>query len=259
MYVIDISIDSNYDIDIKTAMITFVKMRGDHIGIIDTGILNSLDETFGWRRTIFPEDSYQLAIFGQHFTVIDTYSKKEITVTPTYDLSYRIPYNIAQYGINKPFVGPRRGVLRNIKNLSWNPTAEEMTDLYKERINYIMKDRISTRYMTQNTSQYKTSSLSSIHNVMGLFQMKRIIKDVASYYLIEYPQYIMSGDMEKEINRRLEKFLTPADSPLCQKCEVTVFQTEYDKFLKAVEIKLEVIFTEVIERIMVNIYVQKNK
>jgi hypothetical protein len=251
----DVTLDANFSVAVKNAMSVFTKsLRKDHIGILDTNVQMSAAATLAWRKTTFQENDRTNAIFGQFYTTYDAYTSRDITVTPTYDLAFRIPFSDARYGMHMPFVGPNRGILNNFKSLGWTPSVQEKEDLYKARVNYIEQDYKNARYMTQLTSQTKTSSLSDINNMRALFKMIRKVENIAENYYHEYPNSVTLGNMSSNINRELMEF---TESGQCSSCSASVYQTAYDKDLKTVRIKLDVTFNSVIERIIFDVIVKR--
>lgn len=248
IYPLELSMDANHSVAIKNTICNFVRMREDHMGIVDTNIQANPAAVLAWRKSQFQENDYLTAIFGMHSTTYDPYTSKDMTVTQMYDLAYRIPFSDARYGMHMPFVGPKRGILNNFKTLCWNPTTLEKEELYKARVNYIETDNVNSRYMSQLTSQKKTSALSNINNVRTLLKAKRLVKSICKEFFFEYPTPDTINTMNSSINRELYQFI---DSGACSSMNCAVYQEAYDKIMKTLRVKISVTFNNVIERIII--------
>lgn len=253
-YPVDIALDANFSIAIKEAISQFCKERKDVFGVLDTGILPAPSAAVAWRSNAFQESSYYTGIFGQSFSIYDSFTSMDIPVTSTYFLAQKIPFNDRENGIQFPFVGPSRGLVSGFKSLDWNPNEYEKNDLYKARVNYVEQDFQNTKFMSQLSSQFKTSSLSNINNVRILMRMIRDVEALSENYQFEYP----SEDTLNSFNQNISNILSVwVNNGSCSSANGSAYQTAQDKELKIARVRIDVVFNNVIERIMIEFNVGK--
>lgn len=245
---IQIALDANFPLPVKQAIAQFCRERQDTFGIGDTGILPSPAAAVAWRSNEFQESSYYYGIFGQSYTVYDTFTSQDIPVTATYILASKIPQNDNDFGIQFPFVGPTRGLITGIKNLDWNPDEYEKEDLYKARVNYAEQDYRTTKFMSQNTSQYKTSALSNINNVRVLMEMIRAVDNLSEGYKFEFPNQATLNSFNQELTSVMSQWIS---NGACSTASATAYQNAYDQEQKIARVRIDVVFNNVIERIVI--------
>jgi hypothetical protein len=253
-YPIDVALDANFPVSVKEAIAQFCKERKDVFGVLDTGVLPGTASAVAWRKNQFQESSHNVGIFGQSFTVYDAFTSQDIPVTTTYFLANKIPVNDDQFGIHFPFVGPNRGLLAGFKSLDWNPNEYEKEDLYKARINYVEQDFRTTKFMSQLTSQFKNSALSNINNVRVLMRMVRSIEELSENYYFEFASQSTMSSFNQNIANVLSEW---TNNGACSVARGTAYQTPYDQELKVVRVSLEVVFNNVIERILIEFNIGK--
>jgi hypothetical protein len=253
-YPLDVVLDANFPIPVKNAIAEFCSERKDVFGVLDTGVLASSSSALAWRANEFQNSSIYCGIFGQSFSVYDAFTSMDIPVTSTYFLANKIPYNDAQYGVQFPFVGPNRGLIAGFKSLDWNPNEYEKEDLYKARINYVEQDFRNTKFMSQLTTQFKTSSLSNINNVRVLLKMIRKIEELAENFYFEFPDQSTLNSFNSSINSSLSEW---TNNGACSVARGSAYQNEYDKDQKIARVRIEVVFNNVIERILMEFNIGK--
>jgi hypothetical protein len=251
---IDIALDANFPVVVKQAIAQLASERKDVFGVLDTGVLPSASAAVAWRSNAFQESSWYCGIFGQSFSVYDVFTSMDIPVTSTYFLANKIPFNDSQYGVHFPFVGPTRGLVSGFKALDWNPNEYEKEDLYKARVNYVEQDFQNTKYMSQLTSQYKTSALSNINNVRVLMRMVRSIEELSQNYYFEFPNQATLNSFNTNIANILSEWVA---NGACSVARGTAYQNAYDKEQKIARVRVDVVFNNVIERILIEFNVGK--
>lgn len=249
---IDVVLDANFNDTVKNAIVSFVEERKDCIAILDTNEQASAATTVTWRNTTLQVDSIYAGIFGQALTVYDSYTAQDILVTPTYFLASKIPSTDLSVGVQYPFVGPNRGVITGFKELNWNPDEYEKEDLYDARINYIEKNYKETKFMSQLTSQSKTTSLSDINHVRVLLKIIRTIKEISERYLFELATTETLNNLSSDINNNISSWVT---NGACTVCSAQVTQSTTEKENKIARVTTEIVFTDVIERIIIDMNV----
>ena len=253
-YPIDMVLDANYPQSVKVAMSNFSKTRGDFFSILDVGFTGSPGQAIKYRQDQLTLNTFFSAIFVQDFVVYDAYTGKDIRVTPTYFLAEKIPFVDNEYGIHWPFVGPRRGSIAGFKSMSWNPNAAYREQLYKAKLNYVEKDTQLTRFMSQSTTQFVNSALSDISHVRTLLRIRREVERLAEGFQFEFNDKTTWGQMEYSVNSYLQQWVS---NRALSTVSASVYASEYDKQQRIVRIKIDLSFTGVIERVMIDLVVNR--
>jgi hypothetical protein len=248
LYPFNIVLDANYSGASKEALAAFTDSRRDCFGCLDTNVQASAAAALIWRTNVFQEADICNGIFSQSMIVYDSYTSTDILMTATYFLAGKIPYTDAQYGVQYPFVGPNRGLIAGFKSLDWNPTEYEKEDLYDARINYIEQNYQNTKFNCQLTTQAKTSALSNINNVRVLMQMIRDVEKLAANYEFEFG----SQQTLNSFNSALSNILSPwISNGACSVASGAISQTAYQAQTKTAQVSINVVFNNVIERILI--------
>ena len=243
---IDILLDANFPNEVKEDMAALASKRGDCIAILDCG-LKPLDAQTA--VNLKPQiDTPYAAVYGQSATIYDSFTNSYIPVTMPFFLAAKIPANDETYGIQYPIAGPTRGTVTGFQSLSFNPYMDDKELLYKNRVNYLEQDYRQSKFMTQLTSQSKSSALSNINNVRVLMAMVRNVEDIANNYYFEFANNSTLGNMQSTINSYLSSWVS---NGACKVAEGLVYQNEYDHVQKIVRVRIEVVFVNVIERIVI--------
>jgi hypothetical protein len=253
-YPIDLVLDANYSASVKNSLITLVtSIRDDFMAILDTGITGSAEEAISYRKQHINASTFRVAIFAQDFTVNDTdYTNKVMKVTAPYFLSSKIPANDEENGIYTNFVGPRRGIITGFESISYNPNPEWKEQMYNNRVNYIETDLVSTRFNCNLTSQYTTTALSNINNVRAILRLQREVEDLMKDYIFEWND----DTTISQAQQALDGLITTWQSyRVIKSLEGTVYSSDYDKQQKLLNVSIEISFTDLIERIHIDITV----
>jgi hypothetical protein len=252
--VIDVVMDSNYNDSVKGAIVTFCsEIRGDCIAIIDTNFTATPQQALDWRK-LNPFSTFYASIFTQDFIVDDAFSGSEIKVTSTYFLASKIPNIDEQYGLQYPFVGPRRGTISGFKKMSWNPTEPQKELLYKRQINYVESDIKRTKFGSQLTSQTVVSALSNINAVRTLLRIKRDVETLAEDYQFEFGDPQTYSNFQYNLNTYLQRWVA---NRACSIIKGQVYASAYDKQQKIARVRIDLTFNYVIERILIDLVVNR--
>lgn len=260
LYDIDIILDAGYPAIVKNAIINFVsELRDDIMALLDTELCNSPTDSLNYKSNFL--SSYNggcnIAIFTQHLVVADTrYTGKDINVTPTYFLASKIPTNDTANGVHSTFVGPRRGVIEptSFKKLSFNPTDGWKEQFYKNKINYIEKDNRRTKFATQLTFQKESTALSQISNVRAILKIRKECEGIAQ----EYIQERMTDDTLTLLDQELNEYLVQwTDNGCCKSISGKVYASDYEKSQNTLNVQIDLVFTDLIERININLIVSR--
>jgi hypothetical protein len=248
LYEIDVCLDANYPIPVKTAIVTLCEtIRKDCIAMLDMGFTANPDQSITKRRNEMTYSTPYAALFTQDFLVYDTALGVDVKMTLPYFLAEKIPQNDVDNGIQWTFVGPRRGTLDGFKAMSWNPTEPWKERLYQAQLNYTEKSIRRTNIGSQLTSQTRTSALSDINNVRVLLRMIREVEAISETYSFEFGDSETYSAMQNEINQYLAGWVS---NRACTSVSATVYASDYDKKRKQARVRVEIIFNNVIERIL---------
>lgn len=255
-YPIDVVLDANYDSNTKIAIQNFIEQRGDCVAMLDVNFQATVADTLNARSANagLQMSDYRIAIFGQDFIIGDSYNGLDIKVTSPYFLAKKIPAIDNAFGIQYPFVGPRRGVISGFKAINFLPTEFDKEDLYLSQINYVEKDPKRVNFGSQLTSQVQNSALSDINNVRALLRLKREVEYIMAEYRFEFNDKITLEDANYELNQYLQKWIA---NRTCQSISGKVFRSDYDRQQKIARVNIELVFTGVIERIFTTIVINR--
>ena len=253
---IDVVLDANYDSNTKIAIQNFITQRGDCVAMLDVGFRNTVADTLDQRSSNagLQMSDYKVSIFGHNFIIGDTYNGLDIKVTAPYFLAKKIPVIDNAKGIQYPFVGPRDGVISGFKAINFYPNEFEKEDLYLAQINYVEKDPKRTNFGSQLTSQVQNSALSDINNVRALLRLKREVEYIMNEYRYTFNDKITLDDANYELGQYLQKWVT---NRTCQSISGKVFRSDYDRQQKIARVRIELVFTGIIERIFTDIIINR--
>jgi len=253
-YPIDMILDANYPQSVKVGISNFARSRGDLFSILDVGFTGSPGQALKYRQDQLTLNTFFSAIFVQDFVVADEFTGTDIRVTPTYYLAEKIPQVDNDHGIHWPFVGPRRGSIAGFKSMSWSPNAAYREQLYLAKLNYVEKDVRLTRFNSQLTTQFANSALSDISHVRTLLRIRRELEAFAEDYQFEFNDSTTWSQMEYSVQGILQKWVA---NRALSSAKGTVYSSEYDRQQRIVRVKAEVTFTGVIERVMIDLVVNR--
>lgn len=253
-YPIDVILDANFDLTIKNSINDFVNQRGDCIAVLDTGECQSPEETIVWRQNNIVYEDYFTSLWSQALKLYDTFTASDIVVTPTYFLASKIPSTDSQYGIHYPFVGPNRGVITGYKSLNWTPNEQQKENLYDNDINYIEKNYRNTRFMGQLTTLNRKTALSDINHVRCLLKITREVEEIMDNYIFELANADTFASINAELASALAEWVTKG---ACTVCQGTCTQTALEAENKTAHVTVEIVFVDVIEKIIIDINVNR--
>ncbi|WRM43548.1 hypothetical protein [Staphylococcus phage LY01] len=257
-YPFDVVLDARYSNEVKFAISELAKnVRKDFVFLADTVTDRypvSPEDAIRWRKEEFAVSSEYTAIYSQDLTYYDEYTGRDIRFTPTYRLASMIPYQAVNSGLHFPIAGPRRGLVEGHKALSWAPNEPYKEKLYTSKINYIEKDIDKTKFGAQMTSIKSDGPLSNLNNIFTLNQIKRDAETLVSDYQFELNDDETRSIMSTELNAYLTRYVSNRS---CETIQAEVSADEYDKSQRIVRIKISVKFNNVIERIFIDINVEK--
>lgn len=254
----DVVLDARYSNEVKFAISELAKnVRKDFVFLADTVTDRypvSPEDAIKWRKEEFSVSSEYTAIYSQDLTYYDEYTGRDIRFTPTYRLASMIPYQAINSGLHFPLAGPRRGLVEGHKALSWAPNEPYKEKLYVSKINYIEKDIDRTKFGSQMTSIKSDGPLSNLNNIFTLNSIKRDAEALVSEYQFELNDDETRSIMSSELNAYLTRYVSNRS---CETIQAEVSSDEYDKAQRIVRVRISVKFNNVIERIFIDINVEK--
>jgi hypothetical protein len=254
-YLFDVMLDGNNSDPVKNAMSDMAfAIRGDCVALVDCGFQANVAQTVAKREGALGMSSFTTAIYAQDFVVYDEYTGQNIKVTLPYFLAKKIPPNDDQFGVQYSFSGPRRGVLSGFDAVNFFPNEMEKETLYKKQINYVEKDPKRINIGTQLTSQTVNSALSNLNNVRALLRIKRDVEAMVDEYRDEFNDTLTHEAMSYNLNSYLKKWET---NRTCKSINGSVYASDYDRQQKIVRVKVEMVFTGLIERIFADFIINR--
>lgn len=245
----DVTLDANYPDSVKEACNQLASvMRKDHVFIYDLGFTASPDQAIEKRNKLGLSNFY-CAGYSQDIVIDDSYSGRKIKVTMPYKLAEKIPSNDIANGLHYAFAGPKRGIVSGFENLSWNPSPAWEERLYKAQVNYTLVDPKRTMIYGNLTSQTVNSSLSDLSHVRPLLRIQREVEDMMGDYIFDIITDRVLNQMTYDLNRYLTTWI---ENDCFESCKGLVYSTDYDKKRKIARVKIECVFTSVLERIIIN-------
>lgn len=251
----DILLDANYAPSVKDAIADLASsIRGDCLALLDLSFQANETQTIAFRKDSVGVSHRNVAIFAHHMDIYDAYNGENVTVTTPYLLASKIPTVDDQYGLHWTFVGPRRGVISGYENLNFIPNDIWKEQLYKAQINYIEKDPKKVNLASQLTSQTQSSALSDINNVRALLRIEREVRKMMADYRMEFNDSTTYDSMNYDLVNYLQTWVA---NRACITATGSVYASDYDRQQKLARVKIELVFTGIIERVAIDIIINR--
>jgi hypothetical protein len=250
----DVILDANYNGAVKAAMNQMAAvMRGDLVYVADLGITANPAQAIERRDRDAQFSDFYTSIFAQDYVVYDVYAGKRVRVTTPYFCAQKIPYVDRNFGIHWPFVGARRGVISGFTYMSWNPNDNWQERLYKRQINFAKRDPKRTMLFGQLTSQTVVSAMSDLSHVRALLRIQRDVEVMMEDYQFEFINSTTLNAANSALNSYLQGWV---ENGCCTELKGTVYSSAYDRKQKTGRVRIEVWFTAILERIVINLVVK---
>lgn len=251
----DILLDANHSAPVKSAIGFLASdLRGDCLAIVDLGFQANEEQTLEYRRSSVNVTHRNVAIFAQDVEVYDEFNGENIKVTTPYLLANKIPLIDTQFGIQYPFVGPRRGIVSGFENINFIPNPTWKEAFYKAQINYIEQDPRKKNFGTQLTSQTMNSALSNINNMRSLLRIQRDVEKMMADYRMEFFDAITYEAANYDLANYLEQWVA---NRACTSATGYMYASDYDRQQKIARVNINLQFTGVMERIAIQIVVDR--
>ena len=255
-YLIDVVLDANYSSAVKEAVGAFIDARGDCVGMLDVGFQANHTQSINERLSNpgLTMSNFRLSVWAHDFIVRDTYNGLDIKVTTPYMLANKIPTVDNNLGIQYPFVGPTDGVVSGFEKINFIPNEDQKEEMYQAQVNYVEQDPRRYNFGSQLTSQVQNSALSDINNVRALLRIKRETETLMNEYRFKFNDQQTLTAANYDLNESLQRWVT---NRACSYIKGTVYRSDYDRQQKIARVKIELQFTGIIERIFIDIIVNR--
>lgn len=254
----NVVLDARYNTDVKKAIVELARTsRGDFVFLADDAsdsFTVSPQDSIDWRQNEFNISSEYTAIFSQDLTYYDEYTGKDIRFTPTYILANKIPRQAVESGLHYPLAGPRRGLIDGFKAISWTPGEAYKEKLYVNKINYIQHTTRTTMFGSQLTTNASSGPLSNLNNMFTILNIKRDMEQLLADYQFEFNDDDSIDSLYAEANNNLTKYTSNRS---CQSVTLEINRSEYDIQQRILRVNVEIQFTGIIERIVLNLSASK--
>lgn len=179
-YKIEACIDANYPMEVKQEITTLVNFRKDFFFFRDLGLNMESHFSIALAAKALPDSMYA-ANYCQSYDIMDPFSKRQITVTISYDIARLLithlnerrncPFCGELYSVNMPNV--IEGTTSYIPRIM--PNVDQKQDLYDIHMNYASVVNGVLTLETQVDSQTDETQCSWINNILTV---QNIIRDV---------------------------------------------------------------------------------
>lgn len=179
-YKIEVCIDANYPMEVKQEITKLVNFRKDFFFFRDLGLNMESHFAIALAAKALPDTMYA-ANYCQSYDVMDPFSKRQITVTISYDIARLLITHLNERR-NCPFCGELYSV--SIPNAIENtesyiprimPNVDQKQDLYDIHMNYASVINGVLTLETQVNSQTNVTQCSWINNILVV---QNIIRDI---------------------------------------------------------------------------------
>ena len=152
-------------------------------------------------------------------------------------------------------LNPKRGTISGFKKISFIPASDAWkNELYLARVNYIEQDTKRTNFATQLTSQAKTSALSDFNNVRSALRIQREAEGILSEYRMEFNTDATLKNCNSALSLSMQKYVS---NGCCRYLKTSVYASAYEKTQKTGRAKIELAFTNLLERIFLDVVVNQ--
>jgi hypothetical protein len=252
--------DAGYPVDAKMAANTLASIyRLDCMLVTDCG--NNVDfydcqsfcgmnpnEEGGWLL-----DSKYAARFEPYSRVYDTFTGKDIWISPTYHMSQLIPLNDKLYDIWFASAGFNRATLNTVKELRWSAKLGERDNLYLMQVNPIIHFPNGYTVWGNLTTQKRPSALQDINVMRMILYIKRALEQYCKYFIFEFNDQRTWDQIKAGIIPLLDSI--KARRGLVN-FAIDVGATDWEFKNKVCHVNVQLTPTKVIEKIALNLYIK---
>lgn len=178
---LDCILDANYPDAVKKAIEALVEFREDCVFLRDlgTGLFTAEDII---SKAAEAAKSRYVAVYGNSWDVIDPYSKKQITVTPGYNLAKLLPKHMSEKR-HAPLAGQLHGftfddIVEGTVNFlpKTIPGKDQKEELFEKRINFISYFNNIATMESEYTTQEEYTGFSFVNNTLAVQEIIKAIR-----------------------------------------------------------------------------------
>ena len=248
-----IVLDGGYPTDVKTSINTLVRTRKDCMGFVDNGDNVSTATAIVARDNDHTFNTKYMALYESYSEIYDSFTGKDIWVTPIYHMANIIPYTDNVSEVWYPPAGFNRATIATIKRLRFSPRIGDRNNFYLKQINPIVKFSVGYTVYSQLTTQKRPSALQDINITRLLLYVQRALEQFCKFYVFE----LNDADTWSEIDAEVKKFLkTVQDKRGLYGFGVEVGANEYEIKAKKIHVNVELNPTRAVEQIHLNFYIK---
>ena len=248
-----IVLDGGYPTDVKTSINTLVRTRKDCMGFVDNGDNVSTATAIVARDDDHTFNTKYMALYESYSEIYDSFTGKDIWVTPIYHMANIIPYTDNVSEVWYPPAGFNRATIATIKRLRFSPRIGDRNNFYLKQINPIVKFSVGYTVYSQLTTQKRPSALQDINITRLLLYVQRALEQFCKFYVFE----LNDADTWSEIDAEVKKFLkTVQDKRGLYGFGVEVGANEYEIKAKKIHVNVELNPTRAVEQIHLNFYIK---
>jgi len=245
--------DAGYETSVKTAIHDLVVEREDCIAILDNGSNKTCSDSLVERKNHHTYNTMYCALYEEYNQIYDTFTGKEIWVSPVYHMSYLIPRNDFVAEIWYAVAGFNRASIASIRNLRYNPKQGERDQLYLAQLNPIVKFAPGYVVWGNLTTQTKPSALQDINIVRLVLYVKRALEQYCRYYIFEMNDSTTWNQIKADCTSFLELIKSKRG---LYSYTVDVGATPYEIKTKTIHVNIVLQPTRVVEKIDINLFIK---
>jgi len=251
-YYFTIVLDGGYPTDVKTSINTLVRTRLDCMAFVDNGDNATTTAALSARTNDHTFNTKYMALYEPYNKIYDSYTGKDIWVSPIYHMANIIPFTDNVSEVWNPPAGTNRATIATIKELRFSPRLGDRNSFYLEQINPIVKFSIGNVVYSQLTTQKRPTALQDINITRLVLYVKRALEQFCKFYIFEYNDSETWSKVSNEVNSFLKVVQTKRG---LYSFSVDVGATEYELKAKQIHVNVKLNPTRTIEQIYLNFFI----
>ena len=247
--------DANFPLQVKKAIVALALKRMDAVAYIDSGLLTSTTDIIRYFSQLADVDTYMVSKNAGMFSTKDPNTNKNIPVTSTLWLAYKIPMHWQQHGMYTPMAAEDyatlSGYVRNSIRPEIDADDEETKEIfYKARWNYIecLGENFYVRG-TQQTSQKALSDLSEENNVHVMLAMKNRLERLCQQKRYKFAE----ADDQKRYTEDAKELFSSWQGVYFRSFNIKFAMTKYEELRSILHCYLDIIFKTIVKRSLIEI------
>lgn len=254
--------EAGYPMDVKESARTLCdELRRDCMLISDVTDLVDLEDTLNYvGASVYTENadaamwtSRYAARFNPYSRIYDTYTGRDVWMSPVYHMAQIIPKTDMLYELWYAPAGFNRATVDEIKELRWNPKQGEREQLYLNQINPIVRFSAGYTVFSQLTTQKRPSALQDINCMRLVLYIKRALEQYLKYFIFEFND----SETWDRIKQGMIPFLDTIKSKRGLKSyNIEVGATDYEFKQKICHVNVTLEPMRVIEKIELNLFIK---